>query len=244
MPARLADGYKRWKVSRAVRFLKGSNISEDDKSIASIILKIAGGLILGTFILSFRATRILALITAPVIAFLYFKKRKAANILESVEELEDEPATPVFYVETVPAPIRRRSAIFEVVGESYRKDSFLYVGRPNPDWRLTDSELLKRYGIDDCIYQYLFDGLTCQIIRERTNPADINALRVDIDGTPVGYIARTDHERIEPFLCRDSVSWFADISWGPVKLIRRRGGHSFVHEEDLHFSVVLTAHSG
>lgn len=194
-----------------------------------------------------KAEKTTAIITAPVTTEPAPKELEKPNPAEMqvsipVDNIQDEPATDIFYVGKT---VRRRRAKwqeFDAVGESHYYNNFLEVGIPNPDWDMTRKQILENYEVGSFVRKYIFDELPVQIIRERDNPYDKNALRIDISGQTVGYIARKDQGRIEPTLKYRNIIWKADVNYGPVKAIREDEGKISVREKRLDFSVKLSAY--
>lgn len=106
----------------------------------------------------------------------------------------------------------------EVVGESYYKDAIAALGTIQRDYYWPVERLYEKFVEGDRVYKYQFDDMDAELVLEPENPYDPNAIRVDIDGEPVGHIAKENTERIRELLDAGA-SVRAKISAGPYKEI-------------------------
>lgn len=82
-----------------------------------------------------------------------------------------------------------------VAGTSHHEGDISKLGDPIKKFTMSDSMLLAKYPKRD-IYQYYFDNSNMEVkfVPEPSNPADPNAVRIDINDTAVGYVSKHDLE--------------------------------------------------
>lgn len=128
----------------------------------------------------------------------------------------------------------------EIVGESYYKDNIASLGTISRDYYWPQDRLYEKYVEGDRVYKYQFDSMDAELVPEPENPHDPNAIRVDVNGVTVGYIARDNTQRIRETM-DSGVKFRAKISAGPHKEISETpDGLLMSEKEDYDFRVWLS----
>lgn len=87
-----------------------------------------------------------------------------------------------------------------VVGTSFRQDAIMTFAEPNEGYGRSKRDRVEEDNDGDREYQYTFRVSSAQLVPEPENPHDPNAIRVDFDGTTVGYIQRSDCQKVRQLL--------------------------------------------
>ena len=107
-----------------------------------------------------------------------------------------------------------------VAGLYYREGNVLKLAKLNPNYSLTEKQIIKNGLQNTYIHKYLFPDGPTVLEQEPTNPHDPNAIKVVVAGQHIGYIKAgscahlnkvINEGRIERILCR--------ISGGPYKVV-------------------------
>lgn len=134
---------------------------------------------------------------------------------------------------------KRRCERIEVVGESYYKTGIASLGHLDPDYHRPASRLYPDYDEGDTIDKYSFSNAPAELVPEPDNPHDPNAIRVDVRGVTVGYIARTETSHVRE-LMEEADEVIASIGAGPYKrVIEDDDGDLTTRVVDIDFSVKL-----
>ena len=138
------------------------------------------------------------------------------------------------------AETQRYIAGCEVVGESYHKDAIASLGVIQRDYYWPTDRLYEKFVEGDRIYKYRFEDQDVDLVPEPDNPYDPDAIRVDVNGKQVGYIARDNTQRIRE-LMDAGARVRAKISAGPCKEISETADGLLASEKtDVDFRVWLS----
>ena len=109
---------------------------------------------------------------------------------------------------------------YYVAGTSYREENLERMLSPNPDFDAPKSYLLDHYGEGDYIYRYhRYYTSDIKFTPEPTNPHDLKAIRIDVDGNFVGYVKRGSTGRIRNLLNTPGASVRAEVYGGPYRYV-------------------------
>lgn len=96
-------------------------------------------------------------------------------------------------------PQSQRSMELKVVGTSYKKDNILKLATENPDYYASLEQRIED-GTEGREYRYNFNVRTAELVNEPENPHDPDAIRVDFDGIPVGYIGQDNIKTVRSLM--------------------------------------------
>ncbi len=126
-----------------------------------------------------------------------------------------------------------------IAGTSYRQDAIKSLGTPNPDYKLTKEQLIKKNLLNVSIYEYNFKTYKAELVPEPTNKQDPNAIKVIIAGNHVGYIKKGSCAHVKKLITTNSIkSITATIKGGSSKYIscydspKERDKDSYEYESD------------
>lgn len=110
---------------------------------------------------------------------------------------------------------------FRIAGtQYYEKDFVEQLGKRDPDYDCSASELKEAYYDGDKIYEYDFSGLKAELIPEPDNEHDPNAVKVVANGVQVGYIKKGSCTRVKNLMkLSDFAGVDVSISGGKYKYI-------------------------
>ena len=91
--------------------------------------------------------------------------------------------------------VGKDSLIFEIAGISYKTKELAKISFETPDWKLSDEELLKKYGNSVTIYKHSHILTPVKLIPEPKNQHDPNAIKVVVAGQHIGYVP-ADHTAV------------------------------------------------
>ena len=89
---------------------------------------------------------------------------------------------------------------FKVVGIRHYMENIDQICEENDDYHSRKSEIKEDYGDGDTIYQFIPTTYDVVLIPEPENEKDENAIRVEVDGKPIGYIAKENCEKVNALL--------------------------------------------
>ena len=78
----------------------------------------------------------------------------------------------------------------KITGTSHFADNIKTLMLENPDYSLSDKELLEEYEVGDDIREYESAAKHVELIPEPDNQYDSNAVRCEIEGVTVGYVKK------------------------------------------------------
>lgn len=107
-----------------------------------------------------------------------------------------------------------------IAGTSYRQDAIKSLGTPNPDYKLTKEQLIKKNLLNVSIYEYSFKSYKAELVPEPTNEHDPNAIKVIIEGKHIGYIKKGSCAHVKKLMSTNSIkSVTATMKGGNSKYI-------------------------
>lgn len=106
---------------------------------------------------------------------------------------------------------------FDGVGMPYYEDNLAKIAEVNDDYRLTKASIEKEFGEDEPVYQYTYDGFY-KLVPEPENPHDPNAISIRLDDIKIGYIAKTDTQKVRELMDK-GLYYRVFVSGGHCKLI-------------------------
>jgi hypothetical protein len=126
-----------------------------------------------------------------------------------------------------------------ITGTSFRQDAIKSLGVPNPDYKLTKEQLIKKNLLNVSIYEYTFKSYKAELVPEPTNEYDSNAIKVVIAGKHVGYIKKGSCAHVKKLMSTNSIkSITATMKGGSSKYIscydplKERDKDSYEYESD------------
>ncbi len=123
---------------------------------------------------------------------------------------------------------------FHVAGVSYHIDDIEALGKDNPEYDLTKTEMIDAGLEDERIYEYEFFPSDVQLIEEPDNKYDPNAIKVVIDNTHVGYIKKGSCSRIRKLLRSGKIRKIdAEIGGGKYKYLYSE--YDYDKDKDVYF---------
>lgn len=127
----------------------------------------------------------------------------------------------------------------KIAGTSYRQDAIKSLGAPNPDYKLTKEQLIKKNLLNVSIYEYTFKSYKAELVPEPTNEYDSNAIKVVIAEKHVGYIKKGSCAHVKKLMSTNSIkSITATMKGGSSKYIscydppKERDKDSYEYESD------------
>ena len=123
---------------------------------------------------------------APILLIIWGIKTLAEKAAATTAPEEPEPPTRGQRT-AAPRP-DNRTRTHKVAGTSYRQDAIRSLGFVNPDYNLSDRELIKQWPEGETVYELDFFPQKTKLVPEPDNPQDPKAIKVIIDGVHVGYI--------------------------------------------------------
>ena len=149
----------------------------------------------------------IAIIVVFILLSIHFKVDKNAE--KSFQELENSSqsirkptkTTPQHTVQNDSAiilegyTVDKSSLLFEIAGINYKTKELAKISFETPDWKLSDEELLKKYGNSVTIYKHSHILTPVKLIPEPKNQHDPNAIKVVVAGQHIGYVP-ADHTAV------------------------------------------------
>ena len=108
----------------------------------------------------------------------------------------------------------------KVAGISYRTAELIALGTSNSDFDLNKREMIEEGLIEERVYEWDFYPSTCELKPEPDNPEDPNAIKVEVDGTHIGYIKKGSCAHIHKLLREGRIeSVSCEIGGGRYKIL-------------------------
>lgn len=130
---------------------------------------------------------------------------------------------------------------FTVVGSSHRLEEVEQLGTINPEYEMTRTDFLEKFGEGKTAYKYNFPTLSASLIPEPDNPADPDAIKVVADGHHVGYIHRAETTAVKVYMDSGYIeSIQLIIKSGPFKYSERGAdGELHLHKKKGYYDIQL-----
>lgn len=132
-----------------------------------------------------------------------------------------------------------RAEDYSVAGTSYRQDVFERLGLENPDYSLTNQEIISEGREDEHFDKYYFDPLPVDLEKDPDNPYGDHAVKVLLAGEHVGYIPSERSAHVTELIDSGQIADLdAEIVGGPYKYYD--SVEESMVKENLKFGVRLT----
>ena len=117
------------------------------------------------------------------------------------------------------AAARRKTERMKVHGTSYREKEIRGLGYHNDDYDLSVKELRDDFE-GEKVFELYFDS-TAKLVPEPENEFDKNAIRVEADDVPIGYVPKSKTKRVRELLASPGFrSVSVEIEGGRYKIAR------------------------
>lgn len=109
---------------------------------------------------------------------------------------------------------------YDVVGLYYHRTQLQTLSRINPDYELSEAQLVEDDQVDVEIPKYCFDCTEAELIPEPENLHDPHAIRVEMAGETIGYIKKGQTQEIQELLDEDRIgNMSCQITGGPFRIL-------------------------
>lgn len=125
-------------------------------------------------------------------------------------------------------------------GTSFLQDVLLDFAEPDPEYSMTQREIIEDGREDDPIYQYFVPTMTAELRPEPENEVDQDAIAVYAEGEHIGYIPKGQTKAVRDLLDAGRVMHInADVYGGPFKILRELddGNYEMAKVNDNNFGV-------
>lgn len=120
----------------------------------------------------------------------------------------------------------------KVAGTTYHLDAIMELAEDNPDYDMTQREIIDECMEEERIYQYTFPDGPVELVDEPDNEQDPNAIKVLVAGQHIGYIKRGSTKRIHKLQRSGRVLGItAEIYGGRYKIVRCVEEYQMQHYE-------------
>ena len=184
------------------------------------------------------ALMVAAAVLAVVFALQYSRAKKAAREAADAAhaaELREQWAQKQADAAAANAAAAKPHAEFErhkVAGTSYHLDAIMELAEDNPDYDMTQREIIDAGMEEERIYQYTFPDSPVELVDDPDNEQDPNAIKVLVAGQHIGYIKRGSTGRIHKLQRSDRVLGItAEIYGGRYKVVRSVEEYQTQHYE-------------
>lgn len=184
------------------------------------------------------ALMVAATVLAVVFALQYSRAKKAAREAADAAhaaELREQWAQKQADAAAAKAAAAKPHAEFErhkVAGTTYHLDAIMELAEDNPDYDMTQREIIDAGMEEERIYQYTFPDSPVELVDDPDNENDPNAIKVLVAGQHIGYIKRGSTGRIHKLQRSDRVLGVtAEIYGGRYKIVRCVEEYQMQHYE-------------
>ena len=178
------------------------------------------------------ALMVAAAVLAVVFALQYSRAKKAAR---EAADLREQWAQKQADADAAKAAAANPHAEFErhkVAGTSYHLDAIMALAEDNPDYDMTQREIIDAGMEEERIYQYTFPDSPVELVDDPDNEQDPNAIKVLVAGQHIGYIKRGSTGRIHKLQRSGRVLGItAEIYGGRYKVVRSVEEYQTQHYE-------------
>lgn len=221
--------YQYWTVWVAIALLSGSWVP------VWIFGNQASDVVLGAIV---YALALVAIVFFVVFAVQYNRAKKAAREAADAAhaaELREQWAQKQADAAAAKAAAAKPHTEFErhkVAGTSYHLDAIMELAEDNPDYDMTQREIIDAGMEEERIYQYTFPGSPVELVDDPGNEQDPNAIKVLVAGQHIGYIKRGSTGRIHKLQRSGRVLGItAEIYGGRYKVVRSVEEYQMQHYE-------------
>ena len=138
------------------------------------------------------ALMVAATVLAAVFALQYSRTKHAAELREQWAQKQADAAA----AKAAAAKPHTEFERHKVAGTSYHLDAIMELAEDNPDYDMTQREIIDAGMEEERIYQYTFPGSPVELVDDPGNEQDPNAIKVLVAGQHIGYIKRGSTGRI------------------------------------------------
>lgn len=184
------------------------------------------------------ALMVAAAVLAVVFALQYSRAKKAAREAADAAhaaELREQWAQKQADAAAAKAAAAKPHAEFErhkVAGTTYHLDAIMELAEDNPDYDMTQREIIDAGMEEERIYQYTFPDSPVELVDDPDNEQDPNAIKVLVAGQHIGYIKRGSTCRIHKLQRSGRVLGVtAEIYGGRYKIVRCVEEYQMQHYE-------------
>lgn len=131
-----------------------------------------------------------------------------------------------------PAGPRATFERHKVAGTTYHLDAIMELAEDNPDYDMTQREIIDAGMEEQRIYQYTFPDSPVELVDDPDNEQDPDAIKVLVAGQHIGYIKRGSTKRIHKLQRSGRVLGItAEIYGGKYKIVRSVEEYQMQHYE-------------
>lgn len=184
------------------------------------------------------ALMVAAAVLAVVFVLQYSRAKKAAREAADAAhaaELREQWAQKQADAAAANAAAAKPHAEFErhkVAGTTYHLDAIMELAEDNPDYDMTQREIIDAGMEEERIYQYTFPDSPVELVDDPDNEQDPNAIKVLVAGQHIGYIKRGSTGRIHKLQRSGRVLGItAEIYGGRYKVVRSVEEYQTQHYE-------------
>lgn len=188
------------------------------------------------------ALMVAAAVLAVVFALQYSRVKKAAReaadaahaaeLREQWAQKQADAAAAKAAAEKTPAKPHAEFERHKLAGTSYHMDAIMELAEDNPDYDMTQREIIDAGMEEERIYQYTFPDSPVELVDDPGNEQDPNAIKVLVAGQHIGYIKRGSTGRIHKLQRSGRVLGItAEIYGGRYKVVRSVEEYQTQHYE-------------
>lgn len=156
----------------------------------------------------------------------------AAELREQWAQKQADAAAAKAAAAKAPAKPRATFERHKVAGTTYHLDAIMELAEDNPDYDMTQREIIDAGMEEERIYQYTFPDSPVELVDDPDNEQDPNAIKVLVAGQHIGYIKRGSTGRIHKLQRSDRVLGVtAEIYGGRYKIVRCVEEYQMQHYE-------------
>lgn len=156
----------------------------------------------------------------------------AAELREQWAQKQADAAAAKAAAEKTPAKPHAEFERHKVAGTSYHLDAIMELAEDNPDYDMTQREIIDAGMEEERIYQYTFPDSPVELVDDPDNEQDPNAIKVLVAGQHIGYIKRGSTGRIHKLQRSDRVLGVTvEIYGGRYKIVRSVEEYQTQHYE-------------
>lgn len=181
---------------------------------------------------SILATAALAFLIAFFAQHSRGKKAAAAAQTQQTVSSAAQPQRTEAAGTQAPAGPRATFERHKVAGATYHLDAIMELAEDNPDYDMTQREIIDAGMEEQRIYQYTFPDSPVELVDDPGNEQDPNAIKVLVAGQHIGYIKRGSTGRIHKLQRSGRVLGVtAEIYGGRYKIVRCVEEYQMQHYE-------------
>lgn len=158
---------------------------------------------------------------------LFGKKPSIKSALSSLEQSLKTENQPHNNTPQNDLPFMER--VYEIRGMSYREKDLMCLAHEQPDWNLSDDELIQKYRYRTILYRYTFTTSPVTLIPDPRNKVDPNAIKIVVAGHHIGFVPAESTAEVKALMAQKrDLPILCAISGGEQKSIKY---HSIIHSD-------------